>query len=99
MIRNRVEQFVITLASKIRCSSGNVLIGRESAGIGAAREIALGENLTMENGVLKATGGVGGAIVSETEPVNPIDGLGWLDSTTGITSTYFAEAEAWVANQ
>lgn len=58
-IRNRITQFLWTLVAHIRCSQGNVLIGRV-AGPGPAQELTIGSGLLITGTTLSATGGGGG---------------------------------------
>ncbi len=43
------------------------------------------------------TGGGASVTVSATPPANPSDGDQWLDSTIGLTSTWFDDVSAWIA--
>jgi len=46
---------------------------------------------------LNGTGGGVGYVISPTEPPDPVDGLPWYDTTTGIKSIYLLSALAWIA--
>jgi len=34
--------------------------------------------------------------VDDTPPADPVDGAGWLDSSTGILSFWSVDADAWI---
>lgn len=59
MIRDRITQYLSTLVTQIRCSKGNILLGRVT-GAGAAQEITVGSGLSLTGTTLSATGGVPG---------------------------------------
>jgi hypothetical protein len=65
-----------------------------------AQPTVITRTLTKETGV--GPPGPAGAIenaviISETPLIDPVDGQGWLDSTTGIVSYWDATQEVWVA--
>lgn len=61
-IRNRITQFLWTLVAQIRCSQGNILLGRV-AGPGPAQELTIGSGLQITGTTLSATGGGGGGVL------------------------------------
>lgn len=74
MIRDRITQFLYTLVTQIRCSKGNILLGRVT-GAGAAQEITVGSGLSLTGTTLSATGG-GGSGATLSLAGAPVDGLG-----------------------
>ena len=54
-VRGRVTQVQVTIASGIRCQSGQVLIGRSASDPGLSEEIRIGSGLSLANGVLTST--------------------------------------------
>lgn len=73
------------------------LLGRSTAGAGAAEEIAVGSGLSLAAGALSATGG--GAVVSATPPASPTAGALWFDTRSGALFTWYvgASSSAWVS--
>lgn len=69
-IRNRITQFLWTLVAHIRCSKGNILIGRVS-GAGPAQEITIGSGLSISGTTLSATGSEGPPILIRTSLQGP----------------------------
>ena len=80
-IRNRIGQYLWTLATSIRCSKAGILLGRITSGSGAAEEIELGEGLAFEGGKLKST------VTGGTTDYNDLDNKPTLGAAAALDAS------------
>lgn len=78
MIRDRITQFIYTLAKQVYFSRGGVLLGR-GTGAGPAEEIIIGDGLDLTDGTLTAAGG-SGAWSDITGKPTTLNGYGITDA-------------------
>lgn len=93
-LRDRATHTGTQAATTITLANTNRLLGRSTAGAGAAEEISIGSNLTLSGGVLSASGAGGGPTgynyVQQSVPSSPADDERWLElDSNGVP------VEAW----
>lgn len=86
-IRNRITQFLWTLVANIKCSKGNILLGRVT-GAGPAQELTIGSGLQITGTTLSATGGGGTGTISPSD----IPGLSTPGDGTGLHELHLNSA-------
>lgn len=80
-------------------TTNNRLLGRATAGAGAAEEITIGSGLTLTGTTLSATGGGGAALTfSATAPGSPTNGQMWLRTTDSRLFAFFNDGDTsqWI---